>query len=320
MTEPDPRCLPLVEVAPDQIRALLSPGLGSAITGVERIEGGLVNTAYKITLAGSGASFCLRIFAAGQIAWERERNILERISASLPVPRVVLADFGGPAFAHPYLVYEWIEGMTLNEYRRRMPREALLSVAEPLGRLLARMATLSFSGELDIHHPDSSWVEELLAVNEERLRRGPAGDRLGRTLADALRRLLDRSAAHLGRPDIAVCLVHGDFGGRNILVAPGGHRSWRVSGLLDWEASFSGSMLWDLGSLFRYGGRYSESFRRCLERAFGEAGGELPRDWYRLARLLDATRLVETLNEIREMPVVFGECTELIEALVTAGL
>jgi len=50
MANPDPRCLPLVEVELDQIEALLSPALnGAAIAGVERMEGGLINTLYRVT-------------------------------------------------------------------------------------------------------------------------------------------------------------------------------------------------------------------------------------------------------------------------------
>jgi hypothetical protein len=36
--------------------------------------------------------------------------------------------------------------------------------------------------------------------------------------------------------------------------------------------------------------------------------------------LLDATRLVATLNEERELPVVFAECRDLIEAVVTESV
>ena len=89
MANPDSRCLPLVEVELDQIQALLSPVLrGAAIAGVERVEGGLTNTLYRITPADGGVSLCLRIFAAGRLPWDRELKILARVSASfLFLPR-----------------------------------------------------------------------------------------------------------------------------------------------------------------------------------------------------------------------------------------
>jgi hypothetical protein len=92
MANPDSRCLPLVEVELDQIQALLSPVLkGAAIAGVERVEGGLTNTLYRITPADGGVALCLRIFAAGRLSWEKERELsvgerefIEKNCARLP--------------------------------------------------------------------------------------------------------------------------------------------------------------------------------------------------------------------------------------------
>jgi fructokinase len=322
MANPDSRCFPLIEVELDQIQALLSPVLkGSAIAGVERVEGGLINTLYRITLADGGHSLCLRIFAAGRLPWDRELKILALVSASLPVPDVLLADCGGTDFGRPYLVYRWIEGITLNECRRQTPPAALLSVAEPLGRLLAGVANFSFADDLngarnDVHEGQSP-MELLLSANEEALLHGLARKRLGAALANAMWSCLDASAVRLRELEHAASLVHGDLGWRNILVALDEDGGWRISGLIDWEAAFSGSPLWDVGSLFRYPRRYSETFRQRFERGYHDAGGEMAEDWLRTARLLDATRLVATLNEERELPVVFAECRELIEAVVT---
>src|SRR5262245_16937809 len=92
MANPDPRCLPLIEIELDRIQALISPALkGAAIVSVERVEGRLVNTLYRVTPADGGIPLCLRIFAAGEFAWETERKILARVSASLPVPQILLA-------------------------------------------------------------------------------------------------------------------------------------------------------------------------------------------------------------------------------------
>lgn len=112
------------------------------------------------------------------------------------------------------------------------------------------------------------------------------------------------------------CLVHGDFGGRNIIVAPDADGGWRVSGLIDWEKAFSGAALWDVGRLFRYAKRYSETFRRRFERSYCDAGGTLPEDWWRTSSLLDATESVAILSEEQELPIVFAECRELVAAVI----
>jgi aminoglycoside phosphotransferase (APT) family kinase protein len=132
------------------LQTWLFPALrGASITGVERVEGGLTNTLYRIETTDGSVSFCICIFAAGRLPWERELKILALVSLSLPVPEVLLGDCGGANFEHPYLIYRWIEGIMLNKFRRQMSPAALLSVAEPLGRLLASVASFSFTGGLN---------------------------------------------------------------------------------------------------------------------------------------------------------------------------
>src|SRR5262245_42922805 len=234
MTDPDPRVLPLVELEIDQIRALLSPLLnGAAIAGVERMEGGLVNTLYRVTPADGDASLCLRIFAGGRLPWETERKALTRVSASLPVPDVLLADSGNSDFSYPYLVYRWIEGIMLNKFRRRETPATLLSVAETLGRLLAGVASFSFADGPNVEpngvHSRLSSIEALLSVNEKMLLSGLARKRLGSALADGMWRLFEANADLLCKLDGGARLGHGDFGGRNILGAPSESGGWRVS-------------------------------------------------------------------------------------------
>lgn len=205
-----------------------------------------------------------------------------------------------------------------------MSPSALLSVAEPLGRLLAGVAGFSLADGLNDALNDvlavKPSIEVLLSANEEALMRGLARERLGAASADALCSRFDTGAVRLRELDRTTSLVHGDLGWRNILVAPAEDGCWRISGLIDWEAAFSGSSLWDVGSLFRYSRRYSETFRQLFERGYRDAGGALPEDWLRTARLLDATIQVATLNEEAEWPVVFATCRELIKAMIVEGM
>ncbi len=84
--------------------------------------------------------------------------------------------------------------------------------------------------------------------------------------------------------------------------------TWQVSGLLDREAAACGATLWDVGSLFRYSHRYGVEFREGFARGYRAAGGTLPEDWWRTARLLDATRLVAILDGEALLTEVFAEC------------
>ncbi|MBD0369999.1 MAG: aminoglycoside phosphotransferase family protein [Pyrinomonadaceae bacterium] len=317
----DTRCHPLIELDRARIREMLLPVLnGAEQWEVAPVEGGLANTIYRIRIEGERRAYALRVYAAGQAAFERERRLLYALNTKLPVPELLFADASGLRCAYPYLVYRWIEGVTLNDCRRQMPPEALPELAKPLGVLLAKLARVPLEEILDEEVRASLpalKVESMLAINDERLRCGLARGRMGSALADELRRQLEARVALLTALDSFAHLVHGDFGGRNILVAPQRDGDWRISGLIDWEAASTGSTLWDVGSLFRYGRRYSENFCKDFENGYAEAGGALPWDWRRTARLLDSMRLVEILDGERELPVVFAECLELIEAVIS---
>lgn len=176
MTTSDPRCYPHIDLSPRQVRSMLRPLLGGGeLREVARVEGGLVNTVYRVTTEGAGAAYALRVYAADRPAFEAEHLLLSGLAAALPVPEPLLADASGRRCAYPYLVYRWIEGITLNECRRRGAPEALLMLAEPLGRLLARLAVTPFpDGERNLRRPAALRVAAALERAQEQLRTGPA--------------------------------------------------------------------------------------------------------------------------------------------------
>jgi aminoglycoside phosphotransferase (APT) family kinase protein len=187
----------------------------------------------------------------------------------------------------------------------------MLSLAHSLGRLAASVAAVQPSADLRC-----LTVGDELDAADARLRRGPARDRLGASLADQLRARFEEFAPRLQQADRTHGLAHGDFGGRNILVTASSDSRWRVAALLDWEQAFAGATLWDVGSLFRYTRRYSADFRERFAIGYRDAGGTLPHDWHAMARLLDGTRLIAILSEARDLPIPFDELRELLSALM----
>jgi aminoglycoside phosphotransferase (APT) family kinase protein len=315
----DPRCAPLIMLDFEQIKDLLSSVTNNgAVEHIELVEGGLVNTIYRIKLV-SGESLCLRIFATGSQAWEIEHRILSQVSSILPVPNVVGASDGGSHFAYPYLIYRWIDGITLNSCRKLMSPTDFLSLAEPLGRALASIAGFRLTGlqrtSDKVIEIRTYSIEQLLEDRLAMLRRGLVRSRLGETLADALLRVMEAEATRLCALDRTAGLVHGDLGGRNILVAPLHDGGWRISGLIDWENAFSGSVFWDIGSLFRYSRRYTEAFRQRFAQSYRDGGATLPEDWWQSSRLLDAIRSIEIFDGDVDLPILFEECRGLLGAL-----
>ena len=290
----DGRVFPLIEVRRDELRTLV----GAPIRAIDRVDGGLTNTIHKVTIE-TGEVLAVKHYAAGRDAFEAELVTLTLLHGTLPVPDVVRADA-----EHHVIVYRWIEGITLNDCRKA-DAAALASVAEPLGRLMAWLA-----------RTDATEPYELAPILERAYRQlvdGRARQRLGAPLADAMRHAIEAA-----EPELAwgtVCLVHGDLGGRNVLVQPAAADRWRIAGVIDWEATSTGSPLLDLGSLFRYVDRFDAEFRASFERGYREADGILPAGWLLTARLLDATWLIDTLDEPREFPGVYADCRMLLAKL-----
>ena len=309
---------PLLTVDRTTVEAMLAPvSAGAALGAVAPVGGGLVNTLLRATM-GDGQSFALRLSPDRRhidraIDIETELHLLAHLSARVPVPRPVLVDARGAQFGVPFVVYPWIPGVTLNDCRRAHGRDALRSLAEPLGSLLASIARTGIEPALGLQRLTiASAVDEA----SQRLRSERVVTRLGTPAIEGLRRLLDAVASRLGDEDVDSVLVHGDFGGRNILVRQTDGATWAPSGVLDWDLAHIGSPMWDIGSLFRYWRRYDEEFRAGFARGYIVTGGKLPDEWWRLSRVLDVTRLVTILDEDREPPSVFDDCRELIGDLL----
>jgi aminoglycoside phosphotransferase (APT) family kinase protein len=290
----DGRVFPLIEVSRDELTALV----GAPIRSIDRVDGGLTNTIHKVTL-DKGDVLAVKHYAGGKDAFEAELVTLTLLHGTLPVPDVVHADAD-----HHVIVYRWIEGITLNDCRKA-EAGAVASLAEPLGRLMAWLA-----------RTDATEPYELAPILEKAYRQlidGRARQRLGAPLADLLRHELEAAEPQLAWGPL--CLVHGDLGGRNVLVQRAAPDRWRIAGVIDWEATSTGSPLLDLGSLFRYAERYDDAFRETFERGYREADGTLPERWLLTARLLDATWLIDTLDEPREFPGIYADCRMLLARL-----
>jgi Ser/Thr protein kinase RdoA (MazF antagonist) len=295
----DARIYPWLPVGRDELAALVE----APISSFAPLEGGFTNTLHKVTLI-TGAIVVVKHYAGGKKAYRDEVATLTRLASILPVPEIVRTDDKARA-----VVYKWIEGTTLDDCRLEEPPAAFASLADPLGRLFAWVASTE-----PLDAKDKWEVAPLLANARALLAGSRARERMGTPLATALIAAFDNFGDRLGWG--RRCLCHHDIGGRNILVQRADGDRWRIQGVIDWESAGTGSPLVDIGSLFRYAPRYDETFRLEFERGYKESNGELPENWYLIARLLDAFRLIDTLDGPRELPGVYQDCRMLLTKLV----
>jgi aminoglycoside phosphotransferase (APT) family kinase protein len=110
-----PPVFPRIEFSLERIVRLQRPVLGAeAIVSVCRSADGLTNSVFRIDLA-DGPVLGLRLFAGGREPFENELRHLRHLAGAFPVPEVLVTEADSPEAPCPFIVYRWIEGVTLNE-------------------------------------------------------------------------------------------------------------------------------------------------------------------------------------------------------------
>jgi aminoglycoside phosphotransferase (APT) family kinase protein len=112
-------------------------------------------------------------------------------------------------------------------------------------------------------------------------------------------------------------LVHGDFCKRNVLVREMNGR-WAVVAVLDWEFAVSGTPLGDLANFLRYEPPSRPRAEPSFSNGYLRAGGCLPEDWRRLARLVDLVALCEALTRDSLSGEIAMELAGAVRATVEA--
>ncbi len=315
---------PLVALSLEEARALLAVAApGREPVHMAPLTTGLVNTHYRIELAGEPSPVVLRIYARDTAACAREERLLQLVASAVPAPTVLYTDPDATHFRLPWMLMSWVEGVPLPEALASLSLEEAPSLAAALGATAAAIGALPFPTS-GFFGPDLTISEPLDAPAEmtrEQLRHllfeGRGGERLG---ADLAARLWSQVAARVGELDALsghVSLVHSDFRDSNLLVARKAG-VWRVTGVLDWEFAFAGPSLFDLGSLLRREATMlPPGFAGQVVAAYRAHGGFAPLGWRRMTLLMDLMNLCG----FADMPVtrrtMLADVTSLIKATVT---
>jgi aminoglycoside phosphotransferase (APT) family kinase protein len=289
---------------------------GVKIVGVEPLEG-MRNANFKIHFDGRAEPFVVRVYEHDRSLCRKELDLFQLIGKSIPIPEIIHAEPEGMDDIHPFAILEFVEGVTFRDLKCTRNLEAIGQAAFAVGQTLAALGRIMF--------PASGWLGPGPAVTaglleglnpaprflDECLRSENLLTRIDRKVRDQLHELVWEHAGQFSEMDKSAHLVHCDFGKRNILVRQT-EQEWVVAAVLDWEFAVSGSPLIDVGHFLRYERRSRPLVEPEFSRGFAEAGGELPADWRRLARLVDCLALCEALTR-DDLPDEFaGELAELI--------
>ena len=93
-------------------------------------------------------------------------------------------------------------------------------------------------------------------------------------------------------------LVHADFDPSNILVdkMSGQDDAWKITGILDWEFAFSGSILSDIANMLRYSHKMPAEYEESFLKGLIKTNIILPKNWRVTINLLNILSLLDCLN------------------------
>jgi hypothetical protein len=296
--------------------------------------------------------FALRLYTRDAAACRKEIELYQLVRERVPVPPIYYAELDAGRFGYPYTVGGWIEGTKLDDLLAGTlaggPAPGSTDRAQDYdddhdfagagyatGVTLATIGSFTFP-EAGFFGPALSIQEPMggpasfLAYLEQCLFHRLAGQRLGEELTARLWRFATAHAPLLEATAGAHALVHGDYKATNLLLrrveadnagsetrsgtAGSAGASWAMAAVLDWEFAFSGSPLFDIAILLRHDRALPPAFAAGFVRGYTAAGGLLPPDWRRLARLLDLLNLCSFLDQPGERKTLTRDATRLIVA------
>lgn len=108
-------------------------------------------------------------------------------------------------------------------------------------------------------------------------------------------------------------LVHGDFDPANILVDKI-NGAWKITGVLDWEFAFSGSVMCDVANMLRYAHQMPLEFKDEFIRGLKSGGINLPENWRITCDLLNFISLLDCLARSNPKNSV-NRCADICELI-----
>ncbi|WP_386059608.1 phosphotransferase family protein [Thalassobacillus hwangdonensis] len=292
-------------ILPDQstVSKMLQPFLNERqILKLEPLGGGLSNTNIKVSLT-NGENFVLRIYNDDGTKGHIEKGVLQLVKSTIPVPQVLYHDASLSQFEYPYLVLDWIKGTQLSELFISRDQQSLVYAGQEVGRVLASLHAIQFTSpgffdeQLTIQRFDgASGAEFFVDLIERIISERPVTENLGPELVNEIRQFVNEHAQLVDDIGNQSSLVHSDFNPLNILIEKD-EDNIKITGILDWEFSFSNSPLIDIGNMLRYEDVKESPFIQPFISSYLKHGGDLPQKWLQKAKLLDLIALCELANK-----------------------
>ena len=291
------------------------------VIDTQPLPDGWRNANFKLSLNCAPEPIVLRIYEHDPSICQKEVDLIRLIGGSVPVPEVIHAEAQGWEEIPPFALMRYVEGISFRELTRSGDKDAIAQASYSAGEILASIGRTRFSKPGWLAPGPNVATPLLTATNQTPrfvdlcLASTHLQERMAADLRDRTRAFVWAWAPQLADLDEEACLVHGDFGKRNLLVRSIEGR-WTVVAVLDWEFAVSSSPLADLGHFLRYERASRPLVEPNFSDGYSDAGGKLPQSWRQLARLVDLTALCESLTHDELPDTVVTELVELVRATV----
>jgi hypothetical protein len=292
------RAKPLYSLPIQEIGEMLQSFIpGKKLVSAQLLGGGFSNTIYKLQIDSMEKPMVLRVSSEKKCKVENTlHNILHK---QIPVPEIYYSEYQGDK---SFSIMEWKEGIQLKNVMYSNDVKKIRLSAFNVGYWLSEIRKIKFTksgffnDDLVIDVPLKITPDTFLSFMEEFLIEGKTSHWLGKELTSKLWKFIQMNTHFLENIDVDPALVHSDYNGLNILVSEDKDHC-EVTGIIDWEFAFAGSVYVDIGNMIRYENIpcFAE-FERAFIEGIHSGGIILQHDWKKIAKLVDLIALCDLLN------------------------
>jgi len=299
------------------LKKLIQPYSNNEIADFTLLSEGCANSNYKVEFV-TGQLVVLRIYLREKDSLTREIALHKLLTGQLPVPEIFYSDDSCKLIEHPYAIMKFVEGELMRNVILTQDETAIGDCALEAGIYLNHLRNIKlphggFFQDSDLTIRPFNHDEEYLPYAYSCLDHVNIRDSLGEQCVNQLRAFLEKNHSVLLNKSDAN-LTHADYDPSNMLVKKIGD-TYQVVAILDWEFSFSGSYLLDMGMFLRYSHKLPEVYEANFVKGIILEGNSLPDNWKKSAKLMDIICLLSLLywNPKKDRPNLSSDVALLIQ-------
>ncbi len=273
------------------------------------ISGGSTNVNVKLCFQNDELPQILRIYFRDKPSAYREQKIAKLLHDEIPAPHI---HYIGSIDDYCFAIAEFMPGISLSDLLLNDKTCDMTSIMQSVGMMLSKIAYHKFPKagffDQDLKVKYSINRASYISFAKECLQDIVVISQLTSKKLTKINDYLDKYG-YLFPDRNERHLVHADFDPANIFVK-NINNTWKVSGILDWEFSFSGSILHDVANMLRYAHQMPSTFQNAFLNGLNQGEMFLTENWQIITHMLNILSLLDCLK--RSDPIIQpNRCTDI---------